>query len=171
MSRKRGYSAASFNEIARGAPDKLKDQLQEHHGPDAALECSRHNIRNRTMLLPALHARACACSPRYMGVELHDGTFDRDAELWKNTKVVFEWILRCNSAVKRLRTSAVCRSVKDRAAPPAPKIFGKLFSMVQLKKAGQRAVTKLRESVAEADGRGWALDCVYRPQGVVRSVH
>ncbi len=102
-----------------------------------------------------------------MGVELHDGTFDVNAELWANTKIVFEWVLTSRSGVKRLRTAAVCRSVKERAAPPAPKIFGKVFSMVQLKKAGQRAVVKLRELVADVDGRGWVLDCVHRPQGLV----
>ena len=106
-----------------------------------------------------------------MGVELQDGTFDVNAELWTNTKIVFEWILTSTSGTKRLRTSGACSDVKKRTAPPAPKIFGKLFTIVQLKTAGQRAVAKLQESVADVDGRGWALDCVYRPQGVVRSVH
>ncbi len=80
-------------------------------------------------------------------------------------------VLTSRAVVKRLRTTAAWRNVKDRAAPPAPKIFDKVFSMMQLKKAGQRAVTKLRESVVDVDGRGWALDCVYCPQGVVRNVH
>ena len=106
-----------------------------------------------------------------MGVQLQDGTFDVNAELWTNTKIVFEWILTGMSGVKRLQTSGACSDVKKRAAPPAPKIFGKVFSMVQMKKAGQRAVAKLSELVVDADGRGWALDCVYWPQGVVCRVH
>ena len=117
-----------------------------------------------------VHACAHACLSRYMGVELQDGTFDANAELWTNTKIVFEWVLTSMSGVKRLQTSGACSDVKKRAAPPAPKIFGKVFSVVQLKKAGQRATAKLNESVVDADGRGWALDCVYWPQGVVRNV-
>ena len=167
MSRKRGYNAASFNEIAQGAPDKLKNQLQEHHGRDAALECRRAKICNRAIVF----AKRChVYFPRYLGVELHDGTFDANAELWANTKIVFEWVLTSRAGVKRLRATAVCRNVKDRAAPPAPRIFGKVFSLVQLKKAGQRAVAKLSELVVDADGRGWTLDCLYWPQGVVCSV-
>ena len=121
--------------------------------------------------VPCVHACANACLPRYMGVELQDGTFDVNAELWTNTKIVFEWILTSMSGVKRLQTSGACSDVKKRAAPPAPKIFGKVFSMVQMNKAGQRAVAKLSESVADANGHGWLLDCVYWPQSVVCSVH
>ncbi len=102
---------------------------------------------------------------RYMGVELQDGTFDANAELWKNTKIVFEWVLTSTSGTKRLRTSAVCRQVKERATPPAPNIFGKVFNMAQLKKAGQRAIVKLCESLADVDKRRWVLDCTYQPQG------
>ena len=42
MSRKRGYSAAGFEEIAQEAPKNLKDKLREHHGPDATLKCRCH---------------------------------------------------------------------------------------------------------------------------------
>ena len=51
--------------------------------------------------------RECA-HLRYMGVQLQDGTFDVNAELWTNTKIVFEWVLTSTSETKRLRTSAAC---------------------------------------------------------------
>ena len=106
--------------------------------------------------------RECA-HLRYMGVQLQDGTFDVNAELWTNTKIVFEWVLTSTSETKRLRTSAACSDVKKRATPPAPKIFGKVFNVAQLKKAGQQAIMKLCESLADIDKRGWALDCMCRP--------
>ncbi len=66
MSRKRGYSAAGFDEIAREAPDNFKDKLREHHGPDATLKCRCYSSCNCTMLLPA-RVRAGMCVSQVHG--------------------------------------------------------------------------------------------------------
>ena len=94
MSRKRAYSAANFDAIAQAAPKEFEDELQEHHGPEATLECRCSILCNCLTLLPSPASKLMRL-PRYMGIELHDGTFDANAELWANTKIVFEWILTC----------------------------------------------------------------------------
>ena len=84
------------------------------------------------------------CFARYLGVELQDGTFDKECECLRNTKIFFEWVLTSAEGVERVRDEVGVLRGLDDDGPPLPAHAG-----AHAEEAAEAAAGQVGEDVAE----------------------